>query len=203
MGSRGRRSRSGRSSRSVRPAKGDRPTRRCPRSPATRRGFPSGDPASRRASPRSAREDAAWLDDWAHFAALKESHGGLPWFAWDEPIRRRDPAALAASAAALSEAIARHVRRSIVSRRAGRGCGSGRAMRDHDPGRRPDLPGAGFRRRLGAPGAVPSRRRRRAHEGRAACPPDYFSETGQLWGNPLYRWDRLQRDRITPGGSSA
>ena len=23
----------------------------------------------------------------------------------------------------------------------------------------------------------------------AGCPPDYFSETGQLWGNPLYRWD--------------
>jgi 4-alpha-glucanotransferase len=28
----------------------------------------------------------------------------------------------------------------------------------------------------------------------AGVPPDYFSETGQLWGNPLYRWDVMKRD---------
>ena len=28
----------------------------------------------------------------------------------------------------------------------------------------------------------------------AGVPPDYFSETGQLWGNPLYDWDRMERD---------
>ena len=37
----------------------------------------------------------------------------------------------------------------------------------------------------------------------AGVPPDYFSATGQLWGNPHYRWDALARAPATPGGSSA
>ena len=36
----------------------------------------------------------------------------------------------------------------------------------------------------------------------AGVPPDYFSATGQRWGNPLYRWD-VMRSRVSPGGSSA
>jgi len=55
-------------------------------------------------------EHAAWLDDWALFAALKDAQGGLPWFAWDEPLRRRDPAALARSAAASADRISWHRR---------------------------------------------------------------------------------------------
>ena len=31
----------------------------------------------------------------------------------------------------------------------------------------------------------------------AGCPPDYFSETGQLWGNPLYDWDALKKTGYT------
>lgn len=31
----------------------------------------------------------------------------------------------------------------------------------------------------------------------AGVPPDYFSKTGQLWGNPLYRWDRMAEDRFS------
>jgi hypothetical protein len=37
----------------------------------------------------------------------------------------------------------------------------------------------------------------------AGVPPDYFSPTGQRWGNPLYRWDVLASERDSPGGSSA
>ena len=35
----------------------------------------------------------------------------------------------------------------------------------------------------------------------AGVPPDYFSATGQLWGNPIYRWDVLARARGIDGGS--
>ena len=30
----------------------------------------------------------------------------------------------------------------------------------------------------------------------SGVPPDYFSATGQLWGNPIYRWDVLEAERI-------
>ena len=36
----------------------------------------------------------------------------------------------------------------------------------------------------------------------AGVPPDYFSKTGQLWGNPLYDWDRLKQPRTIAGGST-
>ena len=31
----------------------------------------------------------------------------------------------------------------------------------------------------------------------AGCPPDAFSETGQLWGNPLFRWDKMEEDNFS------
>jgi hypothetical protein len=37
----------------------------------------------------------------------------------------------------------------------------------------------------------------------AGVPPDYFSATGQLWGNPLYRWDEDERGWLQHGGSTA
>ncbi len=137
-------------------------------------------------------EHAAWLDDWALFAALKDAHGGLPWFAWDEPLRRRDPAALAQSAAALADRVSRHRRaqhvfltrwsklRALARDRGVTILGDVPiypALDSADVWAHQDL----FH--LDAQGA-PTRV--------AGVPPDYFSATGQLWGNPLYRWDRLR-----------
>jgi 4-alpha-glucanotransferase len=154
--------------------------------------FPHAEPPAPAAMAAFNDEHAAWLDDWVLFAALKEEHRGLPWFAWDEPLRRRDPAALARSAAALREAIVRHrhAQYAFVTRwhrlRA--------QARDHgimilgDVPIYPALDSADVWAHqdlfhLDAQG-VPTRV--------AGVPPDYFSATGQLWGNPLYRWDRLR-----------
>ncbi len=154
--------------------------------------FPeAGDPTSEALAAFGA-EHAAWLDDWAHYAALKDAYGGLPWFAWEEPIRRRDQRALARSAEALREAIERHRRGQYVfmTRWA--------ALREQARERGitilgdvpiyPALDSADVWAHQdlfhldddGAPTQV------------GGVPPDYFCKTGQLWGNPLYRWDRLK-----------
>jgi 4-alpha-glucanotransferase len=139
-----------------------------------------------------ASDNARWLDDWALFAALKDAHRGLPWFAWEEPLRRRDPAALAQAAAALAENVARHRRdQFIFSTHWAR---LRAAAREHgvtilgDVPIYPALDSADVWAHqdlfhLDADGAPTSV---------AGVPPDYFCETGQLWGNPLYRWDRLR-----------
>ena len=137
-------------------------------------------------------EHAAWLDDWALFAALKGQHGGLPWLAWDEALRRRDPEALARSATTLRDAVSRHrtaqyafhTRWNQLRRQAGdRGI---TIMGDVPIYPALDSADVWAHQELfwldddGAPSMV------------AGVPPDYFFETGQLWGNPLYRWDRLR-----------
>ncbi len=138
--------------------------------------------------------EASWLPDWALFAVLKEAHGGGPWTAWPRPLARREPAALDAARARHAGAIRAEEFaqwcffrqwRALRSR-----CGTLgiELMGDvpiyvaHDSVEvwtRPEL----FRLDAGgAPAAV------------AGVPPDYFSATGQLWGNPLYDWEAVARD---------
>ena len=154
--------------------------------------FPGGAPVAPGAVAAFAEREAGWLNDWAHFAALKELHGGLPWITWEERIRRRDSEALAASARALRDAIAGHVaaQHRFTTRWARL------RERAHDAGITilgdvpiyPALDSADVwaHQELfhlddeGAPTKV------------AGVPPDYFAERGQLWGNPLYRWDRMK-----------
>ncbi len=137
-------------------------------------------------------EHASWLDDWAHYAALKDAHRGLPWFAWEEPVRRCDAPALARSAVALHESISRHRRAQFVFmtrwaelREQAKECGI-TILGDVPIYPALDSADVWAHQELfhldddGAPTQV------------AGVPPDYFSKTGQLWGNPLYRWDRLK-----------
>lgn len=133
--------------------------------------------------------NAAWLDDFALFMALKEAHGGQPWTTWEAPLRDRDPQALAQARQELDQAIQRQVFRQFlffrqwtalrqhVHKRGMRIVGDAPIFVAHDSADVWSNRELFFLNKLGQPTVV------------AGVPPDYFSPTGQLWGNPLYRWN--------------
>ena len=131
----------------------------------------------------------AWLDDFALFMALKDLYSLRPWTEWPAPLRDRDAQQLQKARASYAREISRHSFRQFLFFR------QWKAVHTHaqDLGVKiiGDLPifvahdsadvwanKALFHLDdVGQPLVV------------AGVPPDYFSETGQLWGNPLYRWD--------------
>ncbi len=141
---------------------------------------------------REANED--WLPDFALFMALKEAHDGAPWSAWPAALRDRDPDALEAARTRLADDVTRHALRqhwfdaqwSRLRTRAGE-LGV-RILGDLPIFVAYDSADVWSRRDLyhldeaGAPTVV------------AGVPPDYFSATGQRWGNPLFRWERMHDD---------
>ncbi|MEO7152804.1 MAG: 4-alpha-glucanotransferase, partial [Burkholderiaceae bacterium] len=148
----------------------------------------------RAAHARWCAAEAGWLDDYALFMALEVAHAGRPWWAWDAPLARRDPAALAAAHAthATETAFWRFVQwcfdtqwRALRAHAAQRGVSILGdlpifvAHHSADCWARPDLY---FLDEHFQPSVV------------AGVPPDFFSATGQRWGNPLYRWDRMAAD---------
>jgi 4-alpha-glucanotransferase len=142
----------------------------------------------------SAAERRGWLRDWTLYAAVKERHGGSPWMNWDPPLAQREAAALKEAERALGAPREYHAfvqwlfaREWSALRAAARERGVAilgdapiyAAMDSAEVWARRDLFQFG-------PDGLP--------ESVAGVPPDYFSATGQLWGNPLYRWDRLEAE---------
>jgi 4-alpha-glucanotransferase len=138
-------------------------------------------------------ENAAWLDDYALFMAAKDFHHSAVWTDWDAGLRRRDPGAMAQWRERLSTEVEVHKFaqfeffrqwQSLKIRCQGHGI---RIMGDipiyvaHDSADVWAHPELFLLDERGRPTVV------------AGVPPDYFSATGQLWGNPIYRWDVLAR----------
>lgn len=144
---------------------------------------------------RKAPEQGVWLADWSLFAALEDAEecpGG--WISWPEDLVRRRPEALAAARLRLAEEIAfqeyvqllffRQWRRikTEANRRGIAVVGDVPIYVAHgsaDVWARQDLFSLDA---SGKPEFV------------AGVPPDAFSETGQLWGYPVYRWEQVERD---------
>ena len=132
-----------------------------------------------------------WLDDTCHFFALKERFDHRPWFEWPAGIARRDPGALDASRAELSDrieewsAILYFVDRQWAGVMAAAHAAGLTVLGDlpiyvsHDSA---DVWLNQVEFSLDDAGHLTAQ---------SGVPPDYFSETGQLWGNPLYRWDSM------------
>jgi 4-alpha-glucanotransferase len=139
---------------------------------------------------RFVRAEAGWLDDYALFRAIKDEQGGGAWTDWDAPLRLREERALADARARLSARLdAQRFMQFVFFRqwRALKATASAAGIQIIG-----DLPiyvaldsaDAWANQALfqfdaaGRPLAV------------SGVPPDYFSATGQLWGNPLYAWEQ-------------
>lgn len=128
-----------------------------------------------------------WLGDFAVFMSIKEAQGGVAWEHWPEPLRLRDPQALAE--VQQSEAVQRHAFRQFLFFK------QWTALREyaHAKGIRivGDIPIFVAFDSADAWSHTDLFYLDEQHQPIvvAGVPPDYFSPTGQLWGNPLYRWD--------------
>ncbi len=139
--------------------------------------------------------EAGWLEDFALFMALKDVHGGAAWADWSPELRTRRKAALAKAKQAEAARVHRHEFLQWVFFRQWNALHAHATSKDvrlvgdipifvsydsADVWANPEL---FFLDDDGRPTVV------------AGVPPDYFSKTGQRWGNPLYRWDKLARTK--------
>ena len=135
------------------------------------------------------RNDERWLDDYALFRIIKTMHGERPWPEWDRPYLRREPEALARLRKTHADPLEQtkilqflfdRQWRKLRDRAAEAGIQLFAdmpiyiALDSSDAWAHPEL------LRLSEDGQP-------SHV--AGVPPDYFSEDGQLWGNPLYDWE--------------
>jgi 4-alpha-glucanotransferase len=140
------------------------------------------------------RRHIAWLDDYALFRALKDEHGGVAWNEWQPALVRREPAALEAARQKLIDEIEAQkfyqflffrqwfALKADCNRRGIKLVGDIPIFVAHDSADVWTNPDQFKLNDDGTPIVV------------AGVPPDYFSATGQLWGNPLYNWDHMQAD---------
>ncbi|MGH9600349.1 MAG: 4-alpha-glucanotransferase, partial [Terracidiphilus sp.] len=137
------------------------------------------------------RAESAWLNDYALYAELSRQFHTGAWTDWPEPLRRREPEALAEAASAHGRALALeralqfafsrqwNALREAAARHAIRILGDVAIfvnMDSADVWVHPEIFELDEKLK---PIRV------------AGVPPDYFSSNGQRWGNPLYRWDVL------------
>jgi 4-alpha-glucanotransferase len=132
--------------------------------------------------------ESNWLDDFALFMAIKENQGGVNWGDWDENLRNREPNTLVDFAEKNAAAILKQKFRQFLF--------FDQWQRVHE---------YATSKKIQIIGDIPifvaydsadawanpeqfylNKRGKPTHV--AGVPPDYFSPTGQLWGNPLYRW---------------
>ncbi len=138
---------------------------------------------------------AFWLDDYAFYMALKEAHEGASWHIWDKEIASRQPETLAEWQQRLADEIQYHKflqfeffqqwdeLKNYANEQGIKIFGDVPIYVSHDSAdvwAHPEI----FC--LDAETSEVSLM--------AGVPPDYFSETGQLWGNPVYQWDRLEQE---------
>ena len=140
------------------------------------------------------RQSASWLDDFALFMAVKEAHGGVAWTDWEPGIRARRPEAIETWRQRLAGPIQAirywqfeffrqwRALKDSCNRRGIRVMGDIPIYVAHDSAEVWAQPGEFCLEPDGRPTVV------------SGVPPDYFSATGQLWGNPIYRWERMQAD---------
>ena len=141
--------------------------------------------------------EASWLDDYACFMAIREAEGGGTWMEWPRALRRREQAALEEARGRLAGRIA--VWQGIqflFFEQWERLHDRARALGIKLFGDTPIYPACDSADVWAAPEMFQLDDDLHPIEV-AGCPPDGFSATGQLWGNPLFAWDAMERDGFT------
>ena len=140
------------------------------------------------------REQADWLEDYALFMALKGTYGGASWFQWPEELRLRRPAALAAVREELAGEMDfwRAVQYLFFRQ--------WDALKDYVNGLGVSIIGdlpiyvAGDSADVWADPEQFQLDEKGLPTEVAGCPPDDFAQDGQLWGTPLFDWERMKKD---------
>ena len=135
-------------------------------------------------------QHAGWLDNYSLFAALKDAHGGeAVWNDWEGDVASRQPAVMVEWQAKLADEIRARkywqyqffkqwsALKQYCHQHGIRAMGDIPIFVAHDSADVWARPGSFYLDNNSNPTV------------QAGVPPDYFSATGQLWGNPLYRWD--------------
>ena len=150
-------------------------------------------PEHRSAFDKFRTEQAYWLEDFVLFMALKETHEGSSWSEWPDELRTRKKRALAAFSKEYAERLERYrvlqfffYEQWLNLKRYANDKGVQIigdipifiAYDSADAWANPELY---FFDDAGNPEVV------------AGVPPDYFSKTGQRWGNPIYRWKKMEK----------
>ncbi len=142
-------------------------------------------------------ENADWLEDFALFMALKDAHDGKPWDTWEEDLVTREPEALRTWRERLDNEVFLHrylqyqffrqweALKAYANARGIQIVGDIPIFVAYDSVDVWSNPEIFYLDEDRQPTKV------------AGVPPDYFSPTGQLWGNPLYRWEKLAEQDYT------
>ncbi len=142
-------------------------------------------------------KNSDWLEDYALFMALKDANGGIAWFEWDRDLKVRKPEAIAAAKEELAEDVEFWKMLQYLFFK-----------------QWTDLKAYANEKGIQIIGDVPiyvagDSADVWANPGQfyldenldpidvSGCPPDAFSDDGQLWGNPLFRWDAMKKDGYT------
>ena len=137
--------------------------------------------------------NSSWLDDYAFFAAMKEKTGGKSWVEWDPPIRDRNPDVLKSLQEELRPKIEKEKFLQYICDRQWRALKKYCNQRMiHIIGDIPIYVDYDSADVWSSPEIFKLDKDKRPYVV-AGVPPDYFSSTGQLWGNPLYQWDELKK----------
>lgn len=140
------------------------------------------------------QQNASWLETYSLFMALKDAHGLAAWNTWEEDIRKRHPKSLESWTTDLRHEMNHHKYqqyqffkqwsklKKYCNERGIKFIGDMAIFIALDSAEVWSHPEMFYLDDDGRPHVV------------AGVPPDYFCKTGQLWGNPLYRWDAMARD---------
>ena len=138
------------------------------------------------------RENASWLNDYSLYISLKNHFNGLPWNEWPQDIKNRENAAMEHYKNELADDIEYH---NFIQFLFFKQWGDVKRYANENGikiiGDIPIFVAADSSDAWANPEIFLFDEERKPVKV-AGVPPDYFSATGQLWGNPLYNWEKLR-----------